>query len=96
MCGPSPRAEFEVDAGAEDVFVEAHNGACGASTVATGRAGTIWQVNEQIFDFGRPILSKGVFKPGADRPACFDGTVESRWRIEASLNAAEGGAGRTV
>src|ERR1700722_7230122 len=92
MSGPSPRAEFEVDAGAEDVFVEADNRARGASTVADGRARAIRQIDEQIFDFGRPILCKGVFKPGADRPACFDRTVESRWRIEAGLNIPEGGA----
>ena len=96
MCGPSPRAEFEVDAGAEDVFVEAHNGACGASTVADGRAGAVRQVDEQIFDFGRPILCKGEFKPGADRPACFDRTVESRWGIEAGLNIAESSAASSI
>ena len=72
MAGPSPRPKFEVDAGAEDVFVKAHNGACGASAVANGRAGAVRQVNEQVFDLGRPILRKGVFKPAADRPTGFD------------------------
>jgi hypothetical protein len=77
MCGPSPRAEFEIDAGAEDVFVEAHNGACGASTVADGCAGAVRQVNEKIFDFGRPILCEGVFKPAPDRPTGFDRAIKS-------------------
>ena len=75
MCGPSPRPEFEVDAGAEDVFVEAHDGARSASTVADGRAGAVRQVDEQIFDFGRPILCKGDFEPGADSPAGLGRTV---------------------
>ena len=96
MCGPSPRPEFEVDAGAEDVFVEAHDGARSASTVADGRAGGVRQVDEQIFDLGRPILSKSELEPGTDRPACFDRTVESRWRIKAGLNIAESSAASSI
>ena len=96
MCGPSPRAEFEVNAGAEDVFVEAHNGACGTSTVANGCAGAVRQVDEQIFDFGRPILCKGDFDPGADSPAGLGRTVESRWGIEAALNIAKSSAAGAV
>src|SRR5262245_33635639 len=56
ICRPSPRAELEVDAGADYVFVEAHNRACSASAIPDGRAGGIRQVNEQIFRFGCPIL----------------------------------------
>ena len=96
MCGPSPSAEFEVDAGAEDVFVEAHDGARSASTVADGRAGAVRQVDEQIFDLGRPILSKSELEPGTDRPACFDRTVESRWGIKAGLNIAESSAASSI
>src|ERR1700722_1417576 len=96
MCRPSPRPEFEVDAGAEDVFVEAHDGARSASTVANGRAGAVRQVDKQIFDLGRPILSKSELEPGTDRPACFDRTVESRWGIKAGLNIAESSAASAI
>jgi len=96
MSGPSPRPEFEIDAGAEDVFVEAHNGACGASAVGSGCAGGVRQVNEQIFRFNRPILREGNFNPGADRPARFDRTVKSGGRIQTSLNIAESSASSAV
>ena len=42
------------------------------------------------------FCAKATSSPGADRPARLDRTVESGWRIEASLNIAESGAGSAV
>src|SRR5262249_8260019 len=92
---PSPRAEFEIDASAEDVFVEAHNGARGTSAIRHRRASAVWQVDEKVFDLARPILGEGVFKPGADRPSGYDRAGESGWCIDPGLNIAEAGAGGT-
>ena len=93
---PSPGAEFEVDAGAYDVFGEAHNGACGASAVSYGRAGGVRQVNEEIFRFDCPIGRKGNLDSGTDRPPRFGRTVKRGRRVQAGLDVAEGGAGSAV
>jgi hypothetical protein len=74
--------------------LKSHNGARGPSAVAIGRAGAVRQVDKQILDFGRPILCKGEFKPGANRPSGFDCAVEGGWGIEAGLNITEGGSTR--
>ena len=89
--------EFEVHAGAEDIFSQADADGnwwtAGSDQASRCRAvhGAVAKIDKQIFDLGGPIIGEGPFESGAGGPAGL--SVAGGDAVEVCLHIGEGAAG---